>query len=104
MDEDFIQLAQELTLPSGESQVTVSVSLEPDSGGNKVFEVYLGPAPGAFVTPIAFANVTITDSDLPCEWYFTLCIIITKHGSTWYTSIYKKSFLLNEGGYRDGKL
>ena len=42
-----------------------------------MFEVYLGPAPGAFVTPVAFANVTITDSDLPCEWYFTLCIIIT---------------------------
>ena len=39
-----------------------------------MFEVYLGPAPGAFVTPIAFANVTITDSDLPCERSFTLCI------------------------------
>ena len=25
-------------------------------------------------TPIAFANVTITDSDLPCERSFTLCI------------------------------
>ena len=50
-----------------------------------MFEVYFGPAPGAFVTPIAFANVTITDSDLPCEWSFTLCItllIATSHMHT----------------------
>ena len=76
-DEDFTQLDLELTLPAGEAQLTVPVSLGPDNifpGPSKEFEVYLGPAPGAFVSPTAFANVTITDNDpdLPGEVSGTL--------------------------------
>ena len=45
--------------------MTQTVALGPDDnipGEAKVFEVYLGPAPGAFVSPTAQANVTISDS------------------------------------------
>lgn len=48
--------------------MTVPVALGPDNifpGGNKVLQVYLGPALGAFVSPTAQAAVIITDNDPP---------------------------------------
>lgn len=53
-------------LPAGDSSMTLAVALRPGNilpGESKVFQVYLGPAPGAFVSPTAQANVTITDTD-----------------------------------------
>ena len=49
-----------------------TVALGPDNiipGEAKAFQVYLGPAPGTFVSPTAQANVTIIDPDslLPGE-------------------------------------
>ena len=66
--EDFTEMRAPVLLPAGASSVTVPVALGPDDifpGGNKVFQVYLGPAPGAFVSPTAQAVVTITDNDPP---------------------------------------
>ena len=48
--------------------MTQIVALGPDNnipGEDKVFEVYLGPAPGAFVSPTAQAYVIISDSGEP---------------------------------------
>ena len=48
--------------------MTQTVALGPDNifaGEAKVFQVYLGPAPGAFVSPTAQADVTIIDPDSP---------------------------------------
>ncbi|CAI8020180.1 Adhesion G-protein coupled receptor V1, partial [Geodia barretti] len=66
--EDFTEARRAVLLPAGMTSVTQTVALGPDNifpGEAKVFEVYLGPAPGAFVSPTALANVTITDSDPP---------------------------------------
>ena len=64
--EDFTEMREEVVLSPGQSLVTVAVLLGQDDifpGDNKVFEVYLGPAHDAFVSPTAFANVTIIDND-----------------------------------------
>ena len=66
--EDFTEARREVLLPAGVSSVTQTVALGPDNifeGEAKVFQVYLGPAPGAFVSPTAQANVTIIDPDSP---------------------------------------
>ena len=58
----------DVLLPSQIDSVVVPVSLGSDNifpGNDKVFEVYLGAATGLFVSPIAYANVTIIDPDLP---------------------------------------
>ena len=50
-------------LPAGVSVVTVPIALGQanlSAGENKTFEVNLGPAPGAFVFPTAFINITVT--------------------------------------------
>ena len=60
--EHFTETRQEVMLPAGVSVVTVPIALGQANlspGETKVFEVYLGPAPGAFVSPITFTNVTI---------------------------------------------
>ena len=69
--EDFAAVRAVVLLPAGESSVTQTVALLdlnaiiPEDGN--MFEVYLGPAPGAFVFPIAQANVTILSSSSECH-------------------------------------
>jgi hypothetical protein len=59
--EDFIPVYTSILFPAGEASVIVSVPLGPYNifPENKLFEVYLGPSLGVFVSPIAYANVTI---------------------------------------------
>ena len=57
----------EVLLPAQVDTVIVPVSLGPDDifpGNDTVFEVYLGAAMGVFVSPIAYANITIIDPDI----------------------------------------
>ena len=70
--EDFIEVETDILLPASIDSVNVSIPLGPDDifpGEDKVFEVYLGAALGIFVSPDAYANVTIIDPDpsLPGE-------------------------------------
>ena len=65
---DFIEVEVHVLLPAKMNSVVVPVPLGSDNifpGDDKVFEVYLGAATGLFVSPIAYANVTIIDPDLP---------------------------------------
>ena len=60
--EDIIELEMDIILPAGNVTVIVEVAICPGNscpGPDKVFEVYLGASLGAFVSPIAHANVII---------------------------------------------
>ena len=57
----------DIIYPAKVDAYVVEIQLGPDDilpSEDKVFEVYLGAAPGTFLSPITYANVTITDSDL----------------------------------------
>ena len=61
-----MEVDTDILFPALVESVSVSVALGPDNifpGEDKVFEVYLGAALGVFVSPIAYANVTIIDPD-----------------------------------------
>ena len=47
---------------------TVLISLTTDDRfpeANKTFEVYLSASPGVFISPVAYATVTILNDDIP---------------------------------------
>ena len=57
----------DIIYPAKVDAYVIEIQLGPDDilpGEDKVFEVYLGAAPGTFLSPITYVNVTITDSDL----------------------------------------
>ena len=56
----------DIVFPAGTNSMVVSVPFTADDifhEEDKVFEVYLGASPGVFISPIAYANVTIENDD-----------------------------------------
>ena len=79
--EDFMEVEMDIFFPPQVASVDVEVPLGLDDifpGEDKVFEVYLGPSPGVFVSPTAYTNVTIIDPDplLPGESTLLYNIIV----------------------------
>ena len=67
---DFSEVSEVVTFEPGQSVAIVTIPLSPDDvfpEPDKVFEVFLGPTDGVYITPYAAANVTILndDDDLP---------------------------------------
>ena len=69
---DFRELEMDVVFPAQTDSIVIGIPLGPDDifpGENKVFEAYLGPSPGTFISPIAHVMVLIVDPDpeLPGE-------------------------------------
>jgi hypothetical protein len=67
---DFSEVSEVVTFEPGQPVAIVTIPLSPDDvfpEPDKVFEVFLGPTDGVYITPYAAANVTILndDDDLP---------------------------------------
>ena len=63
---DFMEVEMDVFFPPQVTSVDVEVPLGLDDifpGEDKVFEVYLGASPGVFVSPTAYTNVTIINSE-----------------------------------------
>ena len=61
---DYVELVTDITIPAQMDSYVVEIQLGPDDilpGEDKVFEVYLGAAPGTFLSPITYADITIMD-------------------------------------------
>ena len=73
---DFHEVKEDVTFPAQTESINVSITLGPNDifpGEDKVFEVYVGPTPGTYVSPTAYVTVIIVDPDpelpgkaLPC--------------------------------------
>ena len=77
--EDFMEVEMDVFFPPQVASVDVEVPLGLDDifpGEDKVFEVYLGPSPGVFVSPTAYTNVTIIDPDPPLPGESTCLYIV----------------------------
>ena len=63
-----MEMEMDILFPSQQESVVVEVELAEDDifpEDDKVFEVYIGATPGAFVSPNAHVNVTILNDDPP---------------------------------------
>ena len=63
---DFKEVETDVVFPAQTNSINVSITLGPDDifpGEDKVFEVYLGPAPGTYISPTAHVTVIIVDPD-----------------------------------------
>lgn len=61
-----MEFSQNITFSPDQESLFVSISLSEDDvfpEENKTFEVFLSPASGVFINPIAYATVTILNDD-----------------------------------------
>ena len=78
-----MELEMDVLIPAQIDSVVVEIQLGPDDillGEDKVFEVYLGAAPGTFLSPITYTIVTITDPDPPLPGTYILCHCVWNMG------------------------
>ena len=82
-NEDYMELEMDVLIPAQIDSAVVEIQLGPDDilpGEDKVFEVYLGAAPGTFLSPITYTIVTITDPDPPLPGTYILCHCVWNMG------------------------